>query len=165
VPFGFMGFYRSKMVSASNPARYQIIRPSFSVLKGDWVAKARVAREGCIRLRNEETPGTSRLLGLVGLTQMAPMMLFTLPAGHVADNHDRKRIIVLMTLRRTFCTLARRAWVCFRRRSRPVRYCVRWSWHTGRLSRRRGQRCSGLWPGSGWPPSGLDSRVGSGSRP
>ena len=37
-------------------------------------------------------------LGLVGLTQMLPMVLFTLPAGHVADNHDRKRIIVLMTL-------------------------------------------------------------------
>jgi MFS family permease len=36
-------------------------------------------------------------LGLVGLTQMAPMLLFTLPAGHVADNHDRKRIIVLMS--------------------------------------------------------------------
>ena len=37
-------------------------------------------------------------LGLVGLTQMAPMVLFTLPAGHVADNLDRKRIIVLMNL-------------------------------------------------------------------
>ena len=37
-------------------------------------------------------------LGLVGLTQMVPMVLFTLPAGHVADNHDRKRIIVLMNL-------------------------------------------------------------------
>ena len=36
-------------------------------------------------------------LGLVGLTQMLPMVLFTLPAGHLADNHDRKRIIVWMT--------------------------------------------------------------------
>src|SRR5215470_8165964 len=36
-------------------------------------------------------------LGLVGLTQMGPMILFTLPAGHVADNHNRKSIIVLMT--------------------------------------------------------------------
>jgi len=35
-------------------------------------------------------------LGLVGLTQMIPMVLFTLPAGHAADNYDRKRIIVLM---------------------------------------------------------------------
>jgi len=36
-------------------------------------------------------------LGLVGLVQMVPMFLFTLPAGHVADNHDRKRIIIFMT--------------------------------------------------------------------
>jgi MFS family permease len=37
-------------------------------------------------------------LGYVGLTQMVPMILFTLPAGHVADNYNRKRIILLMTL-------------------------------------------------------------------
>lgn len=37
-------------------------------------------------------------LGLVGLTQVVPMILFTLPAGHVADNYNRKRIITLMTL-------------------------------------------------------------------
>ena len=36
-------------------------------------------------------------LGYVGLTQMAPMLLFTLPAGHIADNFDRKRIILAMT--------------------------------------------------------------------
>src|ERR1035437_5998334 len=36
-------------------------------------------------------------LGLVGLIQMIPMFLFTLPAGHVADNYNRKRIVVLMT--------------------------------------------------------------------
>src|SRR5881392_2136294 len=44
-------------------------------------------------------------LGLVGLTQMVPMVLFTLPAGHVADNHDRKRIIVWMTLVIAFASL------------------------------------------------------------
>src|SRR5436853_686259 len=32
------------------------------------------------------------------MTQMRPMLLFTLPAGHVADNYNRKRIILLMTL-------------------------------------------------------------------
>lgn len=36
-------------------------------------------------------------LALVGLTQVTPMILFTLPAGHVADNFDRKRVIALMT--------------------------------------------------------------------
>src|SRR5207302_4514996 len=33
----------------------------------------------------------------VGLTQMVPMVLFTLPAGHIADNYNRKRLIVLTT--------------------------------------------------------------------
>jgi MFS family permease len=33
-------------------------------------------------------------LGLVGLTQILPMFLFTLAAGHLADHHSRKRIII-----------------------------------------------------------------------
>ncbi len=37
-------------------------------------------------------------LAFVGLTHMTPMLLFTLPAGHIADNYERKRIIVLMNL-------------------------------------------------------------------
>jgi MFS family permease len=36
-------------------------------------------------------------LALVGLTQVAPMILFTLPAGHIADNFNRKRVITAMT--------------------------------------------------------------------
>jgi MFS family permease len=35
-------------------------------------------------------------LGLVGLTQIVPMVLLILPAGHVADNYDRKRTILGM---------------------------------------------------------------------
>ncbi|MCX7868158.1 MAG: MFS transporter [Limisphaera sp.] len=38
--------------------------------------------------------GSALSLGLVGLTQMLPMLLFTLPAGHVADNYDRRQIIL-----------------------------------------------------------------------
>src|SRR5712664_689927 len=45
-----------------------------------------------------ERTSSALSLGLVGLTQMVPMILFTLPAGHMADNYNRKRIIVLMTL-------------------------------------------------------------------
>ena len=45
-----------------------------------------------------ERTNSALALGLVGLTQMLPMLFFTLPAGHVADNHNRKRIILLMTL-------------------------------------------------------------------
>src|SRR5947209_20519601 len=44
-------------------------------------------------------------LAMVGLTQMVPMIVFTLPAGHVADNHDRKKIIVWMTLVIAFASL------------------------------------------------------------
>src|SRR5215472_10241160 len=45
-----------------------------------------------------ERTSSALALGLVGLTQMVPMVLFTLPAGHVADNYERKRVILLMTL-------------------------------------------------------------------
>ena len=35
-------------------------------------------------------------LGYVGLSQVLPMYLLTLPAGHVADNYSRKKIIIWM---------------------------------------------------------------------
>ena len=41
--------------------------------------------------------GSALALGLVGLVQVVPMFLFTLPAGHVADNYNRKRVVVLTT--------------------------------------------------------------------
>lgn len=44
-----------------------------------------------------ERTGKPLALGLVGLTNILPMFLFTLPAGHFADNHNRKAIIVSMT--------------------------------------------------------------------
>jgi MFS family permease len=37
-------------------------------------------------------------LGLVGLAQMIPMVACTLPAGHVADSFNRKKIILTTTL-------------------------------------------------------------------
>ena len=45
-----------------------------------------------------ERTGSALALGFVGLTQVVPMILWTLPAGHFADSYNRKRIIVLMTL-------------------------------------------------------------------
>jgi len=45
-----------------------------------------------------ERTGSALALGMVGLTQVLPMYLFTLPAGHFADNYNRKKIILLMTL-------------------------------------------------------------------
>ncbi len=35
-------------------------------------------------------------LGYVGLAQVVPMFLFTLPSGHVADNYSRKMVIIWM---------------------------------------------------------------------
>lgn len=37
-------------------------------------------------------------LGLVGLSQMLAIILWTLPAGYIADNFNRKRVILLMDL-------------------------------------------------------------------
>src|SRR4029077_4805625 len=44
-----------------------------------------------------ERTNSALALGLVGLTQMLPMILFTLPAGHAADNHYRRKITLLTT--------------------------------------------------------------------
>jgi MFS family permease len=45
-----------------------------------------------------ERTHSAMALGMVGLTQMIPMLLFTLPAGHLADTANRKHIILSMTL-------------------------------------------------------------------
>ena len=47
--------------------------------------------------------GSALALGFVGLTQMAPIVLLILPAGHVADHHNRK-ITILATV--SFCCTA-----------------------------------------------------------
>ena len=45
-----------------------------------------------------ERTGSALALGFVGLTQVIPMIVCTLPSGHFADRYNRKRIIVLMTM-------------------------------------------------------------------
>jgi len=42
--------------------------------------------------------GTALALGYVGLALMVPMVLCTLPAGHLADRYSRKKIILASTL-------------------------------------------------------------------
>ncbi len=44
-------------------------------------------------------------LGLVGLSQFLPFVLLTLPAGHVADNHDRRRILAACFALEALCAL------------------------------------------------------------
>src|SRR5437588_12789491 len=43
-----------------------------------------------------ERTRSSLALGLVGLTEMVPMVFLILPAGHVVDNDPRNRSILLM---------------------------------------------------------------------
>ena len=44
-----------------------------------------------------ELTGSAWDLGLVGLAQFLPALLLTLPAGHVADRHNRARIVLACT--------------------------------------------------------------------
>ena len=44
-----------------------------------------------------ERTGSALALGFVGLSMMIPMILLTLPAGHLADTFNRKKIILAMT--------------------------------------------------------------------
>jgi MFS family permease len=50
--------------------------------------------------------GSALALGFVGLTQVVPMIFLTLPAGHVADNYNRKRIVEIMTVVVMFANIA-----------------------------------------------------------
>lgn len=43
-------------------------------------------------------------LGLIGLAQFAPFVLLVVPAGHVADRYDRKKLIVACLVLQLLCT-------------------------------------------------------------
>ena len=45
-------------------------------------------------------------LGLIGLSQFLPFVLLVLPAGHVADRHNRAAILALCIALEIFCALA-----------------------------------------------------------
>ncbi len=44
-------------------------------------------------------------LGLVGLSQFLPFVVLILPAGHLADNHDRRRIVSVCFALQCLCAL------------------------------------------------------------
>src|SRR6266446_6879369 len=52
-------------------------------------------------------------LGFVGLTEVIAIILFTLPAGHLADNHGRKSIIktTMLVIATSSLGLALIAWL------------------------------------------------------
>ncbi|MBJ68269.1 MAG: MFS transporter [Gemmatimonadetes bacterium] len=49
--------------------------------------------------------GEALALGLVGLVQAIPMLLFTLPAGYLADVYDRRKLMMLSLAGATFTSL------------------------------------------------------------
>jgi MFS family permease len=51
-------------------------------------------------------------LGLVGLVQVIPVILLSLPGGHMADQHNRKRIVLIMQLLLASCSLGL-AWLSY----------------------------------------------------
>ena len=44
-------------------------------------------------------------LGMVGLVQIVPVILLSLPAGHIADQYNRKRIVIITELIIALCVL------------------------------------------------------------
>src|SRR5215211_8321212 len=44
-------------------------------------------------------------LGMVGLVQVIPVLLLSLPAGHVADQYNRRRIVLVTELFLAMCVL------------------------------------------------------------
>lgn len=51
-------------------------------------------------------------LGMVGLVQVIPVILLSLPAGHVADQYNRRRIVIISELFFALCALGL-AWLSF----------------------------------------------------
>jgi MFS family permease len=52
-----------------------------------------------------ERTGSALILGGVGLVQVIPVILLTLPAGHIADRWDRKYTVMLTDLMLVLCSL------------------------------------------------------------
>src|SRR6266550_2971954 len=71
-----------------------------------------------------ERTHSSLALGLVGLTQMVPMVLLILPAGHIADNYERKRTILAMVLLATLSSLGLMLISAFRADVRWIYGCL-----------------------------------------
>src|SRR5678816_399309 len=60
-------------------------------------------------------------LGMVGLVQVVPVILLSLPAGHVADQYNRRRIVIITELGMALCVLGL-AWLSFTQGSLTLIY-------------------------------------------
>ncbi len=66
---------------------------------GDQMVSFAIGWELWLRTHNELA------LGLVGLVQVIPVILFSLPGGHVADQYNRKRIVLVTQVLLALCAL------------------------------------------------------------
>ncbi|MBE2184154.1 MAG: MFS transporter, partial [Anaerolineae bacterium] len=53
-----------------------------------------------------ERTGDALALGLVGLVQVIPVILLSLPGGYVADRYDRKKAVLISQIVLVLCSLA-----------------------------------------------------------
>ena len=60
-------------------------------------------------------------LGMVGLVQVIPVLLLSLPAGHVADQYNRRRIVIITELAIALCVIGL-AWLSFTKGSLVLIY-------------------------------------------
>ena len=52
-----------------------------------------------------ERTGSALMLGLVGLVQVTPLFILSLPAGHIVDRFNRKRIVIIALMVLAFASI------------------------------------------------------------
>lgn len=100
------GNAKSETVSSHDPyaaLRYRDFRLLFTgrfiTSFGNQMVSFAIGWELWLRTDNEFA------LGLVGLVQVIPVILLSLPAGHVADRYNRKRIVIVTQILLAICSL------------------------------------------------------------
>src|SRR5215203_1968403 len=78
----------------------RIAPPGNAAFTGYWIAETLLSLGQEIFLvavgwQIYELTNSALSLGLVGLAQFLPLFVLALPAGHVADNFDRRRVTAL----------------------------------------------------------------------
>jgi len=79
------------------------IAPGNAAFTGYWVAETLLSLgqeifQVAVAWQVYELTGSALSLGLIGLAQFLPQFLLALPAGHIADNFDRRRVSLLCQL-------------------------------------------------------------------
>lgn len=88
---------------------YEVFRiPAFRslLLGGVLVNVGTAAQSLAIGWEMYQRTDQAMMLGLIGLAQAVPMLLFTLPAGYLADVFDRRKVMIAGLLGTTLTSLA-----------------------------------------------------------